>query len=65
MKTEKIHTDRFNMRVEPSFFEFIDDWRASQRPVVGRSEAIRVLVFKGLGLEKSRTRVRVKLDSNS
>ncbi len=65
MSVSKTHTERFNMRVEPSFFRFIDSWRSSQKPVVGRSEAIRVLVFKALGVKtEAKSRVRVKLDAS-
>ena len=48
MHTEKIQTARFNMRIEPGFLNTVDDWRASQRPILNRSEAIRVLVLKAL-----------------
>lgn len=53
MKDEKVHSRPFNMRVEPDFLDTLDDWRANQRPILNRSEAIRVLVSKALEHEKS------------
>jgi hypothetical protein len=36
-------TDRFNMRVAPSFIRAIDDWRRKQPDIPTRAEAIRRL----------------------
>jgi hypothetical protein len=36
-------TERFNMRVSPSFIRAIDDWRRKQPDVPPRAEAIRRL----------------------
>jgi len=49
MTREKNHP--FQMRVSPEWLAKIDDWRASQRPVPSRAEAIRRLVEKGLSRE--------------
>lgn len=54
MQVEKTQTERFNMRTEPSFLDTIDDWRASQRPILNRSEAIRYLVLKALEHESAK-----------
>lgn len=39
---------RFEMRATKSWVEAVDDWRAAQRPMPSRAEAIRRLVEKGL-----------------
>lgn len=41
---EEQQTERLQMRVSPSFLEKVDEWRAGQRPLPSRSEAIRLLV---------------------
>ncbi|TGT42612.1 YfbU family protein [Mesorhizobium sp. M8A.F.Ca.ET.165.01.1.1] len=42
-------TERIEMRLEPSIIDQIDDWRAEQDDIPSRSEAIRRLVYRGLG----------------
>ena len=36
------------MRVSEEFLELIDDWRGKQRPIPGRTEAIRRLIESAL-----------------
>lgn len=43
---------RFNFRHDPSFMDAVDNWRASQRPIVTRAEAIRRLALRGIAAEK-------------
>lgn len=50
MKKE-LKSTRFIMSVEPSFLERVDDWRAVQRPVPSRAEAIRRLVEFAMSAE--------------
>lgn len=47
MTGEKSHT--FQMRVSDDWLAVIDDWRAAQRPVLSRAEAIRRLSSLGIG----------------
>jgi hypothetical protein len=67
MKSEKVQTERLDMRVERRFLASIDDWRARQRPILTRSEAIRALVFRALASDRprdqisDRTRTRIAL----
>ena len=42
--TEEEQTERFQMRVSPSFLRLIDDWRRKQPDLPSRAEAIRRLV---------------------
>jgi hypothetical protein len=42
-------TERFQMRVSPSFLKMIDDWRRKQPDLPSRAEAIRRLVEQALG----------------
>ena len=42
------HDKVFQMRASEQWLSAIDDWRAKQRPVLSRAEAIRRLVEKGL-----------------
>ena len=47
-------TERFQMRVSPSFIRLIDDWRRKQADLPSRAEAIRRLVERGIKVpEKS------------
>lgn len=41
-------TERIEMRLDPTILDQIDDWRAEQADIPGRSEAIRRLVYRGL-----------------
>jgi hypothetical protein len=47
---------RLDMRVSSEFLKSIDDWRRLQPKIVSMSEAIRILVSKGL------TRTKPQLD---
>lgn len=42
-------TERFEMRLDPSILERVDDWRRGESDLPSRSEAIRRLVEVGLG----------------
>lgn len=39
-------TIAFQVRVKASFMERLDIWRCKQRPILSRSEAVRVIVDK-------------------
>jgi len=54
MKVEKVQTERLDMRVAPGFLSTLDNWRAQQRPILTRSEAIRLLVLEALGNKTTR-----------
>jgi hypothetical protein len=54
MPEKKLNTENFHMRVDEDFFVPIDAWRAKQRPIPSRSEAIRLLIDKALAAEKKR-----------
>jgi hypothetical protein len=41
-------TERFQMRVSPSFLKTVDEWRRKQPDLPSRAEAIRRLVELGL-----------------
>jgi hypothetical protein len=41
-------TERFQMRVSPSFLKIIDEWRRKQLDLPSRAEAIRRLVEQAL-----------------
>lgn len=43
-------TERLQMRVPSDFFRRVDEWRAQQRPIPTRSEAIRRLTETALDL---------------
>ena len=43
---------QLQMRVDMQFLNAIDDWRAAQRPVLSRSEAIRSLCYKALAVKR-------------
>ena len=47
-------THQMQMRVDPSFLDTLDDWRASQRPVLTRSEAVRILCLQAIALQKKK-----------
>jgi len=49
-------TEQFHMMADLAFLSSIDEWRAKQRPILTRSEAIRVLVLKGISLDVRRKR---------
>lgn len=53
---EEQQTERLQMRVAPSFLAKVDEWRASQRPLPSRSEAIRMLVEAALRSNDGRAR---------
>lgn len=60
----KSNTERFGMRVDPSFFEVLDNWRRLQPRIISRAEAIRQLVRKAVeadGITMSR-RPRPRLE---
>jgi hypothetical protein len=42
----------FQMRTDDGFMEVVDDWRARQRPILSRAEAIHLLVAVALKSEK-------------
>jgi hypothetical protein len=46
--TEEEQTERFQMRVSPSFLKLIDDWRRKQPDLPSRAEAIRRLVEQAI-----------------
>lgn len=46
-------TERFQLVAPASWFERIDEWRASQRPIPSKSEAIRLLVEKALAAKNN------------
>lgn len=48
--SEKV--SRFNFRHDLPFMEAVDNWRAAQRPIVTRAEAIRRLALRGIAAEK-------------
>ena len=41
----------FNFRYDDAFMAVIEDWRAQQRPVPSKAEAIRRLVLRGAALD--------------
>jgi hypothetical protein len=55
--SDEEQTERFQMRVSPSFLRLVDDWRRKQADLPSRAEAIRRLVERGVGApEKPRRR---------
>ncbi len=48
MELVKSPIKRFEMQGSIDFFQSIDNWRASQWPIMSRAEAIRVLVLKAI-----------------
>lgn len=42
---------RFEMRASKNWIELVEEWRAQQRPVPSRAEAIRRLTALGIGAE--------------
>ena len=50
-------TEQFHMMADLAFLSSIDEWRAQQRPILTRSEAIRVLALKGIALDGRRKRL--------
>jgi hypothetical protein len=51
-------TERFQMRVSPSFLRLIDDWRRRQPDLPSRAEAIRRLVERGINAPEKPSRRR-------
>lgn len=47
-------THQMQMRADPGFLDALDDWRAAQRPVLTRSEAVRVLCLRAISAEKGK-----------
>jgi hypothetical protein len=47
-KFEERRRSTFQMRVDAKFMTDIEDWRARQRPIPSLTEAIKILVAKGL-----------------
>jgi hypothetical protein len=43
---------QMQMRVDEQFLAAIDDWRAAERPVPSRSEAVRLLCYKAIEADK-------------
>ena len=41
----------FNFRYDDAFMEVIEEWRAQQRPVLSKAEAIRRLAMRGAALD--------------
>jgi hypothetical protein len=54
--TEEEQTERFQMRVSPTFLRLIDEWRRKQSDLPSRAEAIRRLVELGRAAPTSRKR---------
>jgi uncharacterized protein YfbU (UPF0304 family) len=52
-------TERFEMRLDPSVLEQVDAWRARQRDLPSRSEAVRRLVDAGLAGSGSEKEIRL------
>jgi hypothetical protein len=50
MAQRKLRT--FQMRTDDGFMEAVDDWRARQRPILSRAEAIQRLVAMALKSDK-------------
>ena len=57
MPTEE-QTERFQMRVSPSFLRLVDEWRRKQPDLPSRAEAIRRLVERGVNAPEKRARKR-------
>jgi hypothetical protein len=53
--SEEEQSERFQMRVSPSFLKAIDEWRRKQSDIPSRAEAIRRLVELGLLHGKGRS----------
>jgi len=51
-------TERFQMRVSPSFLRMVDEWRRRQPDLPSRAEAIRRLVGRGMSEPEKRARKR-------
>jgi hypothetical protein len=51
-------TERFQMRVSPSFLRLIDEWRRKQPDLPSRAEAIRRLVQRGVTVPEKAARRR-------
>ena len=51
-------TERFQMRVSPSFLRLIDEWRRKQPDLPSRAEAIRRLVERGINAPEKPSRRR-------
>jgi hypothetical protein len=51
-------TERFQMRVSPSFLRLIDEWRRKQPDLPSRAEAIRRLVQRGVSASEKSGRRR-------
>lgn len=51
---EEEKSERFQMRVAPSFWQAIDEWRRKQPDIPSRAEAIRQLVDAGLKAKAKR-----------
>lgn len=45
------HAKRFEMRADDALFDRIDEWRAAQRPIPSRVEAVRLLCTLALDAE--------------
>ena len=45
-------TERMFMRIEPELLARVDEWRARQRPIPSRSEAVRRLVYDAICLHE-------------
>ena len=43
--------ERLNLTVEPEIVRMIDEWRREQADIPNRSEAMRRLIRKGLGVD--------------
>ncbi len=52
----RIHDIQLNLRAPNDFVAVLDDWRSTKRPILTRSEAIRVLVLKALEHEQKLTK---------
>jgi hypothetical protein len=54
--SDEEQSERFQMRVSPSFLRLIDEWRRKQPDLPSRAEAIRRLVQRGVGAPEKAAR---------
>jgi hypothetical protein len=56
--TDEEQSERFQMRVSPSFLRLVDEWRRKQPDLPSRAEAIRRLVERGVSVPEKTGRRR-------
>jgi hypothetical protein len=56
VKKDKKMESKLNLqiRADPSFLDRIDEWRGKLKPIPSRSEAVRRLVLKGMGIKEEK-----------